>query len=48
MMDDKWEELKKWVDEQMVDRYYDNDIYRYTAYESVRNKMNELEGDDER
>lgn len=43
MTDDKWKKLKEWVGEQMIDRYYDNDAYRYTAYEAVYNEMKKLE-----
>lgn len=41
---DKWEDLKKWLEKQMVDRQCKNDFERYTAYENVLNKMIGLEG----
>ena len=38
------QELRNWLEEQKQDRYYDNDAYRYTAYDNVLSKLNELEG----
>ena len=37
--------LRAWLEEQKEDRYYANDVYRYTAYDAVLKKMDELEGE---
>lgn len=37
--------LKAWVEEQKKDRWYSGDAYRYTAYDAVLKKMDELEGE---
>lgn len=41
--DIRWENLRYWVEQQMSDRRWAGDVYRYTAYERVFKKMEELE-----
>lgn len=36
-------ELKKWLEEIKEDRKYENDVYRFTAYDDVLDKIKELE-----
>ena len=41
--DIQWENLRYWVEQQMSERRWAGDVYRYTAYEGVFKKMEELE-----
>ena len=41
--DIRWENLRYWVEQQMSERRWAGDVYRYTAYEGVFKKMEELE-----
>ena len=43
--DVRWENLRYWVEQQMSDRRWAGDVYRYTAYGAVFKKMEELERD---
>ena len=43
--DIRWENLRYWVEQQMAERRWAGDVYRYTAYEAVFKKMEELERD---
>lgn len=40
---DKWEQLKIWLLEQKDNRRFAGDAYRFTAYEAVLKKMEQLE-----
>lgn len=43
--DIRWEKLRYWIEQQTSDRRWAGDVYRYTAYSAVLNKMEELERD---
>ena len=40
---ERWDELRTWLEDKKIEKYYDNDAYRYTAYMTVLEKMDELE-----
>ena len=42
----RWNSLREWLEEQKLDRRYDNDVERFTAYGATLDKINELEGED--
>ena len=42
-----WNELKKLVEQEKQDKKYANDVERFTAYDYVLKKMQELEGKSE-
>ena len=41
--DIRWEKLRLWLEQQMSDRRWAGDVYRYTAYEAAYKRMEELE-----
>lgn len=43
MIDDKWELLKIWLMEEKDNRRFACDAYRFTAYEAVLQKMEQIE-----
>lgn len=43
-LENQKKELKTWLEEQKDNRKYDNDVCRYTAYDYVLSKLNEIEG----
>lgn len=38
----RWEKLRYWLEQQMSERRWAGDVYRYTAYEATFKKMEEL------
>jgi len=43
--DIKWEKLRYWIEQQMNERRWAGDVYRYTAYEATFKKMEELDNE---
>ena len=43
--DIRWEKLRYWVEQQMHERRWAGDVYRYTAYEATFKKMEEIENE---
>ena len=41
-----WNSLREYLEEMKLNRRYDNDVERFTAYDDALDKMNELEGKD--
>jgi predicted nuclease with TOPRIM domain len=41
-----WNSLREYVKEMKLNKRFDNDVERFTAYDDVLDKMNELEGGD--
>ena len=41
--DIRWEKLRYWLEQQMSERRWAGDVYRYTAYAAALNRMNEIE-----
>ena len=41
--DIRWEKLRYWLEQQMAERRWAGDVYRYTAYAAALNQMNEIE-----
>lgn len=41
--DIRWEKLRYWIEQQMYERRWAGDVYRYTAYAAALNRMNEIE-----
>ena len=46
-LQNNWNELKKLVEQEKQDKKYANDVERFTAYDYVLKKMQELEGKSE-
>ncbi len=45
-MQSNWNSLREYVKEMKLNKRFDNDVERFTAYDDVLDKMNELEGKD--
>lgn len=41
-----WNSLREYLEEMKLNKRYDNDVERFTAYDDALDKMNELEGKD--
>jgi len=41
-LENNWKELKEWIKNRKEECKCNNDVYRFTAYDSVLNKMKEI------